>query len=123
MTADGLRCLAHCGLAESDPRRRAAVDWLRQHFEPGQHPGEYAERREMDRMAVFYYYAASASREPTGSLMVKTKDGTRPIRELLAEELLTRQGKDGSWVNQAHAIREDDPITATCFALLALGAS
>ncbi len=123
VTADGLRCLAHCGLAESDPRRRAAVDWLRQHFEPGQHPGEYAERREMDRMAVFYYYAASASREPTGSLMVKTKDGTRPIRELLAEELLTRQGKDGSWVNQAHAIREDDPITATCFALLALGAS
>ena len=46
--------------------------------------------------------------------------GSRPLRELLAEELLARQ-REGSWVNPAHAIREDDPITATSFALIALG--
>ena len=43
------------------------------------------------------------------------------LRELLAEELVERAGKDGSWVNPAHAIREDDSIIATSFALIALG--
>jgi len=121
VTADGLRCLAHCRVPEADPRRRAAAAWLRSHFRATQHPGTYAQRREIDRMAVFYYYAASASREPAASLKVETPDGPRTIRELLAEELLRRQREDGSWINPAHAIREDDPITATSFALIALG--
>jgi squalene-hopene/tetraprenyl-beta-curcumene cyclase len=123
VTADGLRCLAHCGLPESDPRRQAARDWLRKHFRADQPPGTYAQRREVDRHAVYYYYAMSASKEPAGSLTIQTDAGTRSVRELLAEELVKRQRGDGSWANPAHAVREDDPITATCFALIALGAS
>ena len=120
VTADGLRCLSHCGVKESNPRRQAAAEWLRRHFQPGRHPGDYAERREMDRMAVFYYFSSSASKEPAGSLMIGSGEKARPLRDLLAEEVLKKQREDGSWVNPAHAIREDDPITATSFALTAL---
>jgi hypothetical protein len=118
-TADGLRCLACCGVPEPDARRRAARAWLVGHFRAGRHPGTYAPMREMDRMAVFYYYAASLAKAP-GPLEVETSEGRVPVKRLLAEELLKRQRKDGSWANPFHAVREDDPITATSFALTAL---
>jgi hypothetical protein len=43
-----------------------------------------------------------------------------PLARLLVEELLRRQRDDGSWVNPAHAVREDEPVAATSFALIAL---
>ena len=43
-------------------------------------------------------------------------------REALRAELLRRQRADGSWANELIAVREDDPVVATCFALLALAA-
>jgi len=70
-------------------------------------------------MAVFYYYCASLARAP-GSLTAEGEDGPVAVKRLLADELLKRQRDDGSWANPAHAYREDDPITATSFALLAL---
>jgi squalene-hopene/tetraprenyl-beta-curcumene cyclase len=118
-TADGFRCLAYCGVAESDPRRRAAHDWLVKHFQAGRHPGTYAERREMDRMAVYYYYTASLARAPA-DLVVTHGDESVPVTRLLAEDVAGRQREDGSWVNPAHAIREDDAVLATSFALIAL---
>lgn len=119
-TADGLRCLACCGVPESDPRRAAACDWLRQQFRPALHPGDYAAGRELDRMAVYFYYAASLARSPAAALPVETAAGPVPMQRLLAEDLLGRQRDDASWINPAHAVREDDPIVATSFALLAL---
>jgi squalene-hopene/tetraprenyl-beta-curcumene cyclase len=113
-TADGLRCLALCGLPPSDPRRKAAHDWLREHFQSGRHPGAYVERHERDRMAVFYYYCASLARAP--------HDDLQPLARRLAEELIRLQGKDGSWVNPVEATRENEPLIATSFALIALGA-
>jgi hypothetical protein len=119
-TADGLRCLIHCGAPESDPRRRAARSWLVRHFRASTHPGAYAGRREPDRMAVFYYYAASVGKIPPGELLVEAEGGPAPAKRLLAEELLKRQRDDGSWANPAHAVREDEPLVATSFALIAL---
>jgi squalene-hopene/tetraprenyl-beta-curcumene cyclase len=112
-TADGLRCLAACGVAESDPRRIAARDWLVRHFWPGHHPGDYEPQREPDRMAVYYYFAASLARCPAGSILAV-------ILRDLAEDLLRRQREDGSWLNPVGLVREDEPIIATSFALLAL---
>jgi hypothetical protein len=119
-SADGLRCLIHCGVPEADPRLQAARSWLVQHFERTRHPGAYEPRREMDRMAVFYYYAASVSQAPAQLLMVPTAQGPAPMKEVLAQELLQQQREDGSWNNPAHAIREDDALVATSFALLAM---
>jgi squalene-hopene/tetraprenyl-beta-curcumene cyclase len=112
-TADGLRCLAYCGVAESDPRREAARAWLLRHFRPAYHPGDYPELREPDRMAVYFYYAASMARAPAGSFPAT-------LNRQLNEDVLRRQREDGSWLNPVGAVREDEPIIATSFALLAL---
>ena len=44
----------------------------------------------------------------------------RDWAEALAEELLRRQHSDGSWVNDAVEVREDDPLVATPLAAGAL---
>jgi hypothetical protein len=118
-TADGLRCLIHCGAPESDPRRAAARRWLVSHFHAGYHPGAYAERREIDRMAVYYYYSASLAKLAP-ALVIETADGRVAVNRIIAEDLLNRQRDDGSWANPVHATREDEPIIATSFAVIAL---
>ena len=69
-------------------------------------------------MGVYHYYAASLARLPPGTLL--SESGPVPRPRLLARDLLARQRNDGSWVNPAHAQREDEPILATAFALIAL---
>ena len=68
----------------------------------------------MRRESSYYYWvwtAAHAARHL----------GKRAWAEQLAEEVLKRQGVDGSWRNDATEMREDDPLVATPFALAALG--
>jgi Prenyltransferase and squalene oxidase repeat len=119
-TADGLRCLTHCGVPDGDPSRVAARSWLVSHFRAAWHPGAYAERREMDRMAVYYYYSASLAKI-TPALVVETDDGPVAVKRIIAEDLLNRQRDDGSWANPVHATREDEANIATAFAVVALG--
>ena len=38
----------------------------------------------------------------------------------MAAELLDRQGEDGSWANAVLLVREDEPLVATSFAVIAL---
>lgn len=113
-TADGIRALEACGVAKTDPHLQAARRWLDLAFQAGTHPGGYANDREVNREAVYYYYAFSVSR----ALRHEGEDLRR--RELLAHALLRRQNADGSWINSAVAVREDDPLVATAFAVLAL---
>jgi squalene-hopene/tetraprenyl-beta-curcumene cyclase len=121
MTADGLRALLHCGRA-GDPRTAAAWFWLAKHFRADIHPGKYAEGRESRRSAVYYYYAASVARalHIIGTSELETEKGKVCWPEALADELLKRQQKDGSWVSDATEFREDDPLIATPLAINAL---
>jgi squalene-hopene/tetraprenyl-beta-curcumene cyclase len=120
-TADGLRSLLHCGLAMDDPRVAAARNWLTANFRADTHPGKYESGRESNREAIYYYYCASAATalRLTGATEL---NGKKDIAwaERLADELLKRQRPDGSWQNPAHAFREDDPMTATSMATMAL---
>jgi hypothetical protein len=115
-TADGIRALRACGVSEADPRLRAARTWLERFFRPDSHPGSYAGDREVNREALYYYYAYSVSR----ALRSEGDDLRR--RENLVEALVARQGANGAWLNSAVAVREDDPLVATSFAVLALAA-
>jgi squalene-hopene/tetraprenyl-beta-curcumene cyclase len=132
-TADGLRGLRACGLPKDHPRVVAARRWLERHFDPVHHPGAYNQDREVNRSAVYYYYYWSMAQgfSSMGIKQVNTEAG--PVAaarciglvevswvSALAEELIKRQEKDGSWINPAVAVREDDPVVATSLAAGAL---
>jgi hypothetical protein len=121
-TADGLRGLLACGLPKAYPRVLAARQWLETHFDPARHPGNYNQDREVNRSAVYYYYAWSFAQafNSMGVMQIDTKTGTVRWAQALAEELISRQEKGGSWSNPAVAVREDDPVVATSLAAGAL---
>jgi hypothetical protein len=121
-TVDGLRALAFGAQAEDAPRTAAAWQWLAENFQVERHPGRYEPAREAARDAVYYYYCHSlaallADAEAWPASM--PIDSTR-WAATIAAELVTRQRPDGSWVNAAVDVREDDPLVATSFALRAL---
>jgi squalene-hopene/tetraprenyl-beta-curcumene cyclase len=127
-TADGLRSLLTCGLPIDHPRVQAARIWLENSFRPSFHPGRYAKDREMNRQAVYFYYFLSLAKafhlvNPKFEIRNSKNPGTNVNwAEQLVEDLMNRQQPDGSWINTAVAVREDDPVVATCLAAQALAA-
>lgn len=117
MTANGLRSLLLCGLAHDHPRVTAAREWLLSRFDPKTHPGTYRPEREEVRESTWFYWSAAASE--AFALARVPRERWAPG---FAAELMRRQRADGSWVSELVAVREDDPIVATSFALLALAA-
>ena len=120
VTADGLRCLEMCGELKESPRRKAAMAWLRKQFRPDQCPGPFGERMEVNRAAVYYYYAMSMAQTSLDQWLVEVKTTLRMWKEALAEAVIARQNGDGSWQNEAEAFRENDPLVATAFACIAV---
>jgi squalene-hopene/tetraprenyl-beta-curcumene cyclase len=120
VTADGLRSLFYCGLKSDDPCVRAARGWLVKQFSAERHPGTYVKQFENHRMAVYYYYSASVS-QAWRLLAAEGIKGPDRWAEALARELMKRQQDDGFWVNPVDTVRENDEVTATCFAMIALG--
>jgi len=112
-TADGLRGMLLCGLADDHPRVAAAKRWLHDNFDAERHPGRYVAPHEPNRNGVYYYYAASLA-QTLQRIEIAIE------RQQLVAALVARQNEDGSWANPIVTLREDDPITATSFALTAL---
>jgi squalene-hopene/tetraprenyl-beta-curcumene cyclase len=121
-TADGLRSLIACGLPSDHPRVVAAHRWLETNWSAAQHPGRFATDRENVRPAVYFYYAYSVAEALRAGAGPKLRTGSAEVEwaGALADQLIRRQRKDGSWCNQATFVREDDPVTATALAMSAL---
>jgi hypothetical protein len=121
-TADGLRALLLCGRPANDPRVAAARAWLEGNFRSDSHPGKYAEDREHNREAVYYYYCCSVAQALLAARLdeLQTPRGKVRWSEELADQLVPRQRPDGSWINPLVPQREDDPLVATALAGLAL---
>ena len=103
-----------CGQKSDDPRVQAAASWLTNNFRADIHPGKYPAERGQNRDAVYYYYCCSAARA-LKALAVRSH-----WADSLADELVSRQQPDGSWNNPLVPQRENDPLVATPFAVLAL---
>src|SRR5262249_31353628 len=107
-------------------RVRTARAWLEANFHPATHPGRYAKDREMNRQAVYFYYSLSLTKAfhlvnpKSESQDSKAGNSRSNWAEEMSEDLLNRQQPDGSWINSAVAVREDDPVVATCLAAQAL---
>jgi squalene-hopene/tetraprenyl-beta-curcumene cyclase len=115
MTYAGLKSMIYAGLTPDDPRVKAAVAWLGQHYSLDSNPG-------LGEAGLYYYYdtfakALDATKQET---FVDAQGVAHAWRDELAQELARRQRADGSWVNENSRWLEGDPNLVTGFALLAL---
>lgn len=129
-TCDGLRALAAAGVAADDRRVTAAAAWLDRHrglevvpgFPPpppdDQETGEPVPFVQWPRALRFYYYATLSR-----SLDLLPAESRGERREALRRHVIGLERDDGRWENDAHQMRENDPLIATSLAMVALGAS
>ena len=115
MTYAGLKSMIYAGLKADDPRVKAAVSWIEQHYTLNENPG-------MGAAGLYYYYQTFAK-----SLAALGRDeftdargNNHRWRDELVAELAERQQEDGSWVNAHDRWFEGDPNLVTAYALLAL---
>jgi len=115
MTYAGLKSMIYAGLSQDDPRVKAAVTWVRKHYDLKSNPG-------MGDAGLYYYYHTFAKAlDAWGVDEIEDAKGIKhDWRRELTEELARRQQPDGSWVNKNRRWMEGDPNLATAFALLAL---
>jgi hypothetical protein len=116
-TIDGMRALIACGVSDDDERVRRGSQWLTEHAEFDVVPG-FIDEEAQRTWAIglrFYYWAGLAQVLP---LMPDTY--RHQCRPELLQKLASLQRFDGSWENESHAMREDDPLIATAFAILTL---
>jgi hypothetical protein len=116
-TADGLLAMRSAGVGANDPRVVAAAEWLNAHPQVDAVPGFPSDEVSVAAsQGLFYYYAAALAQAmaayPQAPFAARGPD--------LVAELVARQRPDGSWANTIATMREDDPLTATGLALMAL---
>jgi squalene-hopene/tetraprenyl-beta-curcumene cyclase len=115
MTYAGLKSMIYAGVRADDPRVKAAMKWIRQHYDLSSNPG-------MGQAGLFYYYqtfAKALHASGVGDLI--DADGRRhDWRHDLLAALAKRQRADGSWINPADRWMESDPSLVTGYALLTL---
>ncbi len=115
MTYAGLKSMIYCGVDKDDPRMKAALEWIGQHYSLNDNPG-------MGDAGLFYYYHTFA--KALSALEVdkfKDADGKEhDWRKDLIATLAARQQENGSWVNENVRWLEGNGELVTGYALLAL---
>lgn len=107
-TADGILSLLAMGSAPESDRVKAARRWLAIHDRPDGAPGFIGPAYQRWTAGLRFYYAATSA----------AALGRRP--PALAASLVATQRVDGSWRNAENLVKEDDPLIATGFAVMAL---
>jgi squalene-hopene/tetraprenyl-beta-curcumene cyclase len=115
MTYAGLKSMIYAGLGRDDPRVKAALSYIAQHYSLDENPG-------LGQQGLYYYYHTFAK---TMSVLVEATvtDAAGTAHDWRAElvaALSKRQQPEGSWVNTADRFMEGDPNLVTAYALLAL---
>lgn len=116
MTYAGLKSMLYAGVGPDDPRVKAAVKWIEQHYSVTENPG-------MGQGGLYYYYHtfAKSLAAMKRDKVVDAKGAEHDWRKELAAHLLSLQKPNGSWVNADRRWQESDPNLSTAFALLSLG--
>ena len=103
MTYAGLKSMIYAGVGPEDPRVKAALDWIRAHYDLQSNPG-------MGDAGIFYYYHTFAKAlDASGLATVRDEQGVEhDWRAELVRELIRRQNTDGSWTNRNDRWMEGD---------------
>jgi squalene-hopene/tetraprenyl-beta-curcumene cyclase len=116
MTYAGLKSMIYAGLTSSDPRVKAAFNWIRNHYTVTENPG-------MGPNGLFYYYQTFAKALSVMKLgeLDDAQGQKHDWRKELADQLFAVQQSNGSWLNpRGPRWLEGDPNLDTSYALLAL---
>jgi len=116
MTYAGLKSMIYAGVDKEDPRVKAAVSWLKKHYDLDSNPG-------MGPQGLYYYYHTFAKAlDAFGQdVFVDSEGNKHNWRAELVAELASRQQDNGSWINTEHERwLEGNPDLVTGYALLAL---
>jgi squalene-hopene/tetraprenyl-beta-curcumene cyclase len=115
-TADGILAHLAVGARPDDSRVSAARAWLAGRHRADRVPG-FPDGLEQDwRTGMYFYYAAGAARAFHALSAPGWRDG-------LIEALAARRRPDGSFRNASFLMKEDDPLIATTFSVMALAAA
>ncbi|MBL7039985.1 MAG: terpene cyclase/mutase family protein [Pirellulaceae bacterium] len=115
MTYAGLKSMLYAGVGPDDPRVKAAIEWIRKHYDLNTNPG-------MSDAGLYYYYHlfAKALDATSHDVLFDEHGRAHDWRAELVAELSKRQQPDGSWTNENARWLEGDPNLVTGYALLAL---
>jgi squalene-hopene/tetraprenyl-beta-curcumene cyclase len=115
MTYAGLKSMIFAGVKADDPRVKAALRWLADHYTLEENPG-------LGQAGLYYYYHLMAKAlDALGQPTFQDAGGAKhDWRSEMAAALIKRQRPDGSWVNDDRRWMEGDPNLSTAFALLTL---
>jgi len=115
MTYAGLKSMIYAGLSRDDPRVKAALTYITQHYTVDENPG-------LGQQGLYYYYHTFAKTMAVlGQPILKDgKGASHDWRSDLVAALGKRQLREGGWVNPADRFMEGDPNLVTAYALLAL---
>ncbi|MBN1396071.1 MAG: terpene cyclase/mutase family protein [Pirellulales bacterium] len=115
MTYAGLKSMIHAGVGADDPRVKAAVEWIRRHYDLKSNPG-------LGQAGLYYYYhtLAKALDAAGKDKLIDAAGVAHDWRRELRAELLGRQRPDGSWINENTRWLEGEPSLVAGYVLLAL---
>lgn len=111
----GLKSMIFAGLSKDDPRVKAALQWIIDHYDVENNPG-------MGSAGLYYYYHTfAAGLSAAGITTLTDREGAEhDWKADLVAELAERQNEDGSWSNENSRWFENDKNLATAFSLMAL---
>jgi squalene-hopene/tetraprenyl-beta-curcumene cyclase len=115
MTYAGLLSFSYCDVPRDDPRVKAALDWLTEHYTLDENPG-------MGKKGLYYYYMvmAKALSAYNEKYLVDKKGVKHYWAADLANKLVELQNPDGSWVNTDKTFMEDNRSLVTAYCMIAL---
>ncbi len=118
MTSAGLLSLLFAGADKSDPRVKAAYDWIRANYTLEENPG-------VGTQGLYYYYNVFAKCMYVygETEIVDTNGVAHNWREELARKLISLQQDDGSWYNpESPRWWEGNKNLVTAWSVIALNA-
>lgn len=115
MTYAGLKSLLYAKVSQSDPRVKAAYEWIRQHYTVTSTP-------KWDDTALFYYYhtMAKSLRAYGEDTITDSKGIKHDWRSELAAQLIKIQNEEGWWQNTNARYWENNKVLVTAYCILAL---
>ena len=116
-TADGLRILVGLNKPSDAQQIVDCIEWFHKHPDVKTVPGFDHESGEASwALGLRYYYYQSISR----SLNQLSNEHANKLAKAILKILASEQNENGSWTNPNARMREDDPLIATGFAVIAL---